>query len=272
MIVSGGDLFHIFEAAMDIIKQARRLFSEPFNFKSIRNLLVERLERLVPENGHKLCSSRFGLTLTNIWTLDCPFVSEFESRQDLIDALVACCFIPVWSGSFSCPKYKNKPYCDGGFINNRPTFEMRPEEIESGRRTICMCPFPTEEIEIAPKVDDYLFSLSTVGLKYKVDKTALPMGVRALIPCKISDYKPFFEGGFNQMKQFILKNDMIKCKSCFAKHDINRATITKRYELPKLNHNCLKTENTKSCLSCLKLKEKVDSLRPPPEFLRLMED
>lgn len=244
---------------------------------SIVNLLERTLEELLPDNAHKRCSSRFGLTLTNLWTLEWVFISEFESRKDLLDAVICGSFIPIWSGALTFPRFRGKPYVDGGFINNFPNFELTPEEVASGRRIVGLSPF-SSNVDVTPKTDkESCYSkLHVVGLTYQLSYDSLCRGMHALLPYKISNYRDYLIEGHQLMKEFVLKNHMILCKECFQKKK-NKSLIDPygNYR-PSLNHSYMKHDSEESdipkssCLSCLKLMEKVDSLQVPQEFLDVM--
>ena len=49
-------------------------------------------------------------------------VSNFETKDSLIDALTCSCFIPFFSG-YSIPKFKGEKYIDGGFTNQLPVLD-----------------------------------------------------------------------------------------------------------------------------------------------------
>lgn len=270
IVVSGVDLVDTLAAAMDILRQSRKIVTlQTFKFKSIKNLLRDKLNRLLPLNCHKLCSSRFCMPLANFWTSECIIVSDFETRDELIDAVVAGSFIPFWSGQIDCPKFRGKPYLDGGFINNKPRFELTKEEIDSGRVTVGLCPFPCD-VEVCPKTDSYWFISRFVGLQYKITLECIMMGLHCLLPFKISTYKQYFIDGYRNMKEHLLNNDFIKCRKCYTTSSkaISLLNLESSEDIQEQTINC----NARPCISCLKVLEKVDSLEAPDAFLKLMDD
>lgn len=47
------------------------------------------------------------------------FTTDFNSKEELLDAIFASSYIPILAGKKMFVKYKNNPYCfDGGFTNN----------------------------------------------------------------------------------------------------------------------------------------------------------
>lgn len=77
-------------------------------------------------------------------------VSQFDTREELIQALLASSFIPIFSGLFP-PKLKGVRYMDGGYSDNLPTLD---------ENTITVSPFCGES-DICPRDDSsQLFHVS----------------------------------------------------------------------------------------------------------------
>ena len=70
-------------------------------------------------------------------------VSEFDSRDHLLECLVASCLVPGWAG-YKSRIINGKKYIDGGFTVNLPN--LYPNE------TVRIQPFSTSEIhaDISP--------------------------------------------------------------------------------------------------------------------------
>ena len=85
-----------------------------------RSLAYHRslLERCLPENAHELCSNRLSIALTNLQTRSLETVSFFESRDYLIDILIASMTIPMVNAVLPA-KVKGKRYVDAGFLANQ---------------------------------------------------------------------------------------------------------------------------------------------------------
>lgn len=72
-------------------------------------------------------------------------VSDFESREELGDALACSCFLPAFSG-YRVPRFRGRPYLDGGFSNNIPVLDPA--------NTIRVSPFSGSGKEISPRDDN----------------------------------------------------------------------------------------------------------------------
>lgn len=251
-----------------IVRTLNKAFIPPNKLVSVRDLVEKPLEKLLPDNAHELCSNRLGITLTRAWTLESKFVSEFGSRQELIDSVVAGCFIPVWSGSLETPKIKGVSYMDGGFTNNSPTFELSPKDIQTGRRRVFINAFPCM-LDVTPSVDTWWFGYTQSGIKYKVNHHAFLRGIRSLVPVSIDKYKIYLIEGHRDMKNYILRSDLLKCQDCYFEE--KQTVIIGHHDNYSVSDSTLDRLKTKQCLACLMLIEKVENLKMSDELLKILE-
>ncbi|NXG00191.1 PLPL1 protein, partial [Sakesphorus luctuosus] len=70
------------------------------------------LEKYLPPNAHELVSGKLHIVLTRVHDWKSVTVSEFSSKEDLIQAVMCSCFIPVYFGLLP-PKYHGVRYVDG---------------------------------------------------------------------------------------------------------------------------------------------------------------
>ena len=59
---------------------------------------------MISEDAHTLASGRLTISLTDSRMRN-RRVSTFESRQDLVDAVVCTCFVPAFSG-YEMPNFR----------------------------------------------------------------------------------------------------------------------------------------------------------------------
>lgn len=230
----------------------------PFSSFSLKQALKDYLDEILPENCHKQSSGRLALSVTKLWTFENELLTHFESRSDLIAALSASCFIPVWSGSFSAPKIKDCKYIDGACSNNVPKFELSEDDIERGVRTITLAPFESDELEVSPIDNGFVFFKSRVmGAVFSASLPNFRRTFEAMLPLRPSRLVQYIESGYEDMKDFLLCNNLIRCINCFEEIFVNEKTD--------------QSSALVSCVQCLKLMEKVDSLKLP-ESLRIFVD
>ncbi len=76
-------------------------FNPKFN---VNKIFQEELDRVLPEDAHEVVSGRLTVSLTDTLMRN-KLVSSFDSRKDLIDAIVCSCFLPAFS-AYEVPTFK----------------------------------------------------------------------------------------------------------------------------------------------------------------------
>ncbi|NXY16870.1 PLPL1 protein, partial [Atrichornis clamosus] len=104
-------------------------------------LLRSMLDKALPPNAHELVSGKLHIVLTRLHDWRSVTVSDFASKEELIQAVVCSCFIPVYFG-FSPPTYRGVRYVDGELAMWRADFVSR--------NTITVSAF-AGEYDICPK-------------------------------------------------------------------------------------------------------------------------
>ncbi|NXN68886.1 PLPL1 protein, partial [Himantopus himantopus] len=90
----------------------------------IITLLKEVLNKYLPTNAHQLVSGKLHVILTRLRDWKCVVVSEFASREELIQAITCSCFIPLYFGLLP-PMYRGVRYVDGELSMWRANFVSR---------------------------------------------------------------------------------------------------------------------------------------------------
>uniref|UniRef100_A0A8C7ECX3 Patatin like phospholipase domain containing 1 n=1 Tax=Nothoprocta perdicaria TaxID=30464 RepID=A0A8C7ECX3_NOTPE len=130
---------YFFESAREVRKTILGPLSPKCSLlRNIRSLL----QRTLPENSHQVASGRLHISLTRVVDGQNVMVSEFNSKEDLIQALLCSCFLPIYCG-FIPPSYRGVRYVDGGFTGLQPVSSL--EEA-----VITVSPF-TGELDICPR-------------------------------------------------------------------------------------------------------------------------
>nr|XP_009913556.1 PREDICTED: patatin-like phospholipase domain-containing protein 1 [Haliaeetus albicilla] len=107
----------------------------------ILKIVREVLNKYLPTNAHQLVSGKLHVILTRVHDWRSVVVSEFASREDLIQAVICSCFIPLYFG-FLPPTYCGVRYVDGELGMWRANFVSRT--------TITVSAF-SGEYDISPK-------------------------------------------------------------------------------------------------------------------------
>ncbi|NWX79909.1 PLPL1 protein, partial [Alca torda] len=112
----------------------------PKNFKiKILKIVKDLLNKHLPPNAHQLVSGKLHIILTRVYDWRSVTVSEFASREDLIQAITCSCFVPLWFGILP-PTYHGVRYVDGELGMWRADFVSRTTitvSAFSGEYDIC---------------------------------------------------------------------------------------------------------------------------------------
>ncbi|NXJ96821.1 PLPL1 protein, partial [Corythaixoides concolor] len=81
-------------------------------WRTILKILKDLLNKYLPTNAHQLVSGKLHIILTRLHDWRSVTVSEFASKEDLIQAVICSCFIPLYFGLIP-PTYNGVRYVDG---------------------------------------------------------------------------------------------------------------------------------------------------------------
>ncbi|XP_033089577.1 1-acylglycerol-3-phosphate O-acyltransferase PNPLA3 isoform X1 [Trachypithecus francoisi] len=141
--LSGMPLEQTLQVLSDLVRKARSrnigIFHPSFN---IGKFLRQDLCKYLPANVHQLISGKICISLTRVSDGENVLVSDFRSKDEVVDALICSCFIPFYSGLIP-PSFRGVRYVDGGASDNVPFIDAKT--------TITVSPF-YGEYDICPKV------------------------------------------------------------------------------------------------------------------------
>ncbi|XP_034390429.1 patatin-like phospholipase domain-containing protein 2 [Cyclopterus lumpus] len=86
---------------------------------NLMGLVKDSLQRCLPEDAHVRASGKLHVSLTRVSDRKNILVSEFDSREELIQVLVCSCFVPFYCGVIP-PTYRGVHYVDGAVSDNLP--------------------------------------------------------------------------------------------------------------------------------------------------------
>lgn len=97
------------------------------------------LERFLPDDAHIRSSGRIRVAITQVFRSPrALLIDQFDSKEDLIDALHTSCFIPGYFAPRLVTRYKNRICIDGGI-----TLFMPPTSADI---TVRICAFPAVQL------------------------------------------------------------------------------------------------------------------------------
>ncbi|XP_019755316.2 1-acylglycerol-3-phosphate O-acyltransferase Pnpla3 isoform X2 [Dendroctonus ponderosae] len=198
------------ETTSDILRlatEARKKSLGPFNPSfNIHRLLMEGLEKFLPADAHIRVSGKLHISLTRVCDGQNVIVTQYDTRDELIQALLASSFIPIFSGLLP-PKFKNTRYMDGGYSDNLPTLD---------ENTITVSPFCGES-DICPRDDSaQLFHINVANTSIELSKHNIYRILRILFPPHPEKLANLCKQGFDDALRFLHKNNLINCTKCLA--------------------------------------------------------
>ncbi|XP_055854131.1 1-acylglycerol-3-phosphate O-acyltransferase Pnpla3 isoform X2 [Episyrphus balteatus] len=190
-----------------IVNEARRHSLGPFSPSfNIQTCLFEGLQKHLPEDAHKKVSGRLHISVTRVYDGKNVIISEFNSREEVLDAILCACFIPGFSG-FLPPKFRGVRYMDGAFSDNLPILD---------ENTITVSPFCGES-DICPRdQSSQLFHLNWANTSIEISRQNMNRLMRILFPPRPEFLSKFCQQGFDDALQFLQRNNLINCTRCVA--------------------------------------------------------
>ncbi|XP_041973253.1 uncharacterized protein LOC121728960 [Aricia agestis] len=190
-----------------VVGEARAGSLGPFSPSfSIQNVLLEGMDRYLPKDAHKIVSGKLHISLTRVYDGKNVIVSEFPTREDLLQALLASCFVPVFSGMLP-PRFHGVRYMDGGFSDNLPVLD---------ENTITVSPFCGES-DICPRdLSSQLFHVNVANTSIELSRQNMSRFARILFPPKPEVLSNMCKQGFDDALRFLHRNNMITCTRCLA--------------------------------------------------------
>ena len=182
-------------AAEDASKLSMGAFSTQFNTDQY---LRKGLE-ILPKNAHLTASGKLFISMTRSKDMKNVIVSQWNSREELIQSIVCSCYIPLFSGK-KLPYFRGEKYIDGGFTNNIP---------KPYRMTLTISPFASTA-SICPKDSDKPKFVKMSCEEYELSSKNLVRFIEALIPPPVEDLEELRVSGYAHAEEFVNKIRKLK--------------------------------------------------------------
>ncbi|XP_029902164.1 patatin-like phospholipase domain containing 3 [Myripristis murdjan] len=189
------------EDVIAVAKEARKRNLGPLHpsFNLVK-VLRSGLSRDLPSDAHILASGRLCISLTRVSDGQNVLVSQFGSKEELIQALICSCFIPIYCGLIP-PSFQGVRYVDGGISDNLPQSEVK--------NTITISPFSGES-DICPKDNSSSFH------ELRFTNTSIQMNLgnmyrlsRALFPPEPKVMAEMCQSGYKDALRFLEDNNLL---------------------------------------------------------------
>ncbi|XP_073070100.1 1-acylglycerol-3-phosphate O-acyltransferase PNPLA3 isoform X3 [Manis javanica] len=183
---------------MGLVQSTRRrnigIFHPSIN---VGKQLRKYLHRHLPANVHQLISGKMCISLTRVSDGQNVLVSDFQSKDEVVDALFCSCFLPFYCG-FIPPSFRGVRYIDGGISDNIP--------FTDAKTTITVSPF-YGECDICPKVKTMNFlHVDMNKLSLYVCSENVYLLCRAMFPPDVKVLAELCFQGYLDTLKFLEKN------------------------------------------------------------------
>ncbi|XP_032376633.1 patatin-like phospholipase domain-containing protein 2 isoform X2 [Etheostoma spectabile] len=158
------------------------------------------LHKHVPSNAHQVANGRLFVSMTRLSDGKHIVMSEFQSKEDVIKALLCSCFVPVYCGMLP-PSFNGVYYLDGGFSS------MQPEVSLPCMQTLTVSPF-SGEIDICPVDKPCMWDMVVSGTTLKVNMANSFRIINALYPMNLEILEQSYHNGYKDAVHFLLRNDL----------------------------------------------------------------
>ena len=233
---------------MSLAKAARARYLGPLSpgFK-INEILLRDMRCGLPVDAHIRASGKLFISLTRVYDGKNVIVSDYKSREELIQVLLCSCFVPFYSGIFP-PKYRGVRYVDGGLSNNLPAFSD----------TITVSPWSGNS-DICPRNDGSvsLLDLSFVNQSIQLTASNLYRCSTMFFPPNPEVLKEFCCQGFRETVQYLRDHGLFETLHPLPNNLSFSALLHKREERRKMTR---RMSFTARCLQEKDQRERVVSL------------
>ncbi|XP_047431550.1 patatin-like phospholipase domain containing 3 [Mugil cephalus] len=195
------------EDVIEVAREARKRNLGPLHptFNLVK-VMKSGLDRDLPSDAHTLASGRLCISLTRVSDGENVLVSEFSSKEELIQALICSCFIPIYCGLIP-PSFRGVRYVDGGISDNLPQSELK--------NTITISPFSGES-DICPRDNSSSFhELRFTNTSIQMNLGNMYRLTRALFPPEPKILAEMCQSGYKDALRFLEENNllMLECPS-----------------------------------------------------------
>ncbi|KAK7884250.1 hypothetical protein WMY93_027373 [Mugilogobius chulae] len=180
-------------------KQVRTFRLGPLNpYINVFHWLEHLLRKYVPDDAHKLACGRLAVAMTSLEDGKHIMITEYHSKEDIVQALLCSCFVPGYCG-VTPPSFNGMYYLDGGFTGMQPVHPKTP--------TLTVCPF-SGDVDICPSDAPCLWEMVVSGTTLKANGANCGRVINALYPVTLESLEEAFASGYKDAIHFLLRNEL----------------------------------------------------------------
>ncbi|KAM9470770.1 patatin-like phospholipase domain-containing protein 2 isoform 3-T3 [Clarias gariepinus] len=235
---------------MTIAKEARKgMLSSMHPSFNLLKLTRQLLVRELPDNAHLLASGKLCVSLTRLSDGKNVVISEFTSKDDLVQALFCSCFFPIYCGVVP-PSYHGTRYVDGALSDSVPYSGLK--------NTIVVSPFSGES-DICPYDNPvYCQEVRHCNMSLNINLANVHRVVQAFFPPEPEVMAEICHNGYKDALMFLKKNDFLEKDSFISELRINHRQ--EKCPWSKTHNYTRHRELTPSEQSCVLDKQQINLL------------
>ncbi|XP_016985558.1 1-acylglycerol-3-phosphate O-acyltransferase PNPLA3 [Drosophila rhopaloa] len=186
-----------------IVHQIRRhalgAFSPWFN---LPECLLEGMHRSLPADAHRRASGRLHVSVTRVSDRRNVIISEFSSRQELLQALMCSCFIPGLSGLVP-PQIRGVRYMDGAFSDNLPLLDEHTVTVSAfcGESDICPRDQNSHRLQL---------NIHWSNTSIRLSRRNLRRLMQIVVPGRPDFIANVSQQGYDDAMRFLRRNTLVK--------------------------------------------------------------
>lgn len=230
---------------------------------SLNDALHEGLAKVLPDDIHLRATDRLHISVTRLADRKNLIISQFESREHLIDTLLASSYVPLLSG-WVPPRLGGELVFDGGYTDNVPKVHAN---------TITVSPFSGDQ-DICPQDDSEMAELLNLNLptgpstSIAISRENLVRFRMAMLPPSPEELLQVCRQGFEDAYRYLSSRGIIQCAPCRAAKLDKGLTSPADWRRAGATHNNRNSNNNKSasCRGCEQLLLDADHRRLPADL------
>ncbi|XP_041834508.1 patatin-like phospholipase domain-containing protein 4 [Melanotaenia boesemani] len=162
--------------------------------------LREGIEEILPTDAHSLASHRLHVSITHSKSGKNHIVSQFSSREELIKALLASSFVPMYAG-LKPVEFRGQKWIDGGFTDSLPILPVG--------RTVTVSPFAGLQDVCPTHRGRYNTQLRLPNMNVMFSVENIKRLNQALFPPSSSTMQSLCEEGFSDAVRFLKREALM---------------------------------------------------------------
>ncbi|KAM7375001.1 hypothetical protein PAMA_014202 [Pampus argenteus] len=156
--------------------------------------LREGMEEILPGDAHSLATERLHVSVTHSKSGRNHLISRFNSREDLIKALLASSFVPLYAG-IQPVDFRGQKWMDGGFSDSLPVLPVG--------RTITVSPFAGLQDVCPVHRGRFKHQLKLANMNIMFSMENIKRLNQALFPPAASGMQSLRQEGFDDTLRFL---------------------------------------------------------------------